>query len=55
MKQVLVLGSTGFSGRYFEKFVRECKLNKDYTFTGIDKNIKNALESEVFSHLSLNS
>ena len=51
MNQVLVLGSAGFSGHHFEKYVHNSNLNREYTFTGIDKNIKKALNSGVFSYV----
>ena len=51
MNQVLVLGSAGFSGHHFEKYVHNSNLYRKYTFTGIDKNIKKALNSGVFSYV----
>ena len=51
MNQVLVLGSAGFSGHHFEKYVHNSNLYREYTFTGIDKNIKKTLNSGVFSYV----
>ena len=49
MKQVLVIGIAGFSGRHFEKYAFNRKLNRKYTFTGIDKNLEKALDQTFTS------
>jgi len=51
MNQVLVLGSAGFSGHHFEKFVHNSNLYKEYTFTGIDKKIRKVLSYGAFSYV----
>ena len=48
MKQVLVLGCSGFSGCHFEKYVLSKNLNKKYKFIGIDNNLEGAVQSGAF-------
>ncbi|MDQ3234963.1 MAG: GDP-mannose 4,6-dehydratase [Pseudobdellovibrionaceae bacterium] len=45
MKTVLVFGISGFTGRHFQRFVTEHKLDEDFNFVGVTRDVDLSLEN----------
>jgi GDP-4-dehydro-6-deoxy-D-mannose reductase len=55
MKKIAVFGCSGFSGKYFEKYVLEAGHAGLYEFFGLDMNISDAEHSGVFKYYKVDA